>query len=135
MVRPITIITESGELFESTGSVDSLDPYYASDFVRHGRRDRTFEEYKVLLADIRIGVPDMNRTVLDVLEDGDRVAVRWESTGTHLGPLFGALATGRSILARGITISRVEDGKIAEEWGSWDELSVLHDIGIMPIDR
>ena len=45
---------------------------------------------------------------LDMIEEGDRVAVRWQLTATYNGEPF-----EQSILA----IYRFEDGRIAEDWG------------------
>src|SRR5829696_4212472 len=40
--------------------------------------------------------------------------------------------TGRQIEQKGITIHRIEDGKIAEEWESYDTLSMLQQLGLAP---
>ena len=115
--------------------VDCLDEYFAPGFVRHGRKDYSREDFKNLVRELYVGFPDLQRITLDMVQEGDQVAYRWETEGTHLGPFQGALATGRRIRAHGITISRFENGLIVEDWASWNELSLLHDLGILPIDR
>jgi hypothetical protein len=42
--------------------------------------------------------------------------------------------THQRIVATGITFAQVRDGKLAEEWASWNKVSVLHNLGIIPID-
>jgi predicted ester cyclase len=40
--------------------------------------------------------------------------------------------TGRQIEQKGITIHRIEDGKIGEEWEIFDTLSMLQQLGLAP---
>ena len=59
-------------------------------------------------ARFRTLTPPINLEILDMIEEGDRVAVRWQLTATHDGKLF-----EQSTLA----IYRFEDGRIAEDRG------------------
>jgi len=52
--------------------------------------------------------PPINLEILDMIEEGDRVAVRWQLTASYDGRSF-----EQSILA----IYRFENGRIAEDWG------------------
>jgi predicted ester cyclase len=54
---------------------------------------------------------------------GDRVVARWLGTGTHRGELMGIDPTGKPISVEAISVFRVENGKIAEEWTVWDALA------------
>jgi predicted ester cyclase len=48
---------------------------------------------------------------------------------------MGVPPTYRSITFSGMTISRFDpDGRIAEDWASWNRVSVLHSLGIVPLD-
>jgi predicted ester cyclase len=64
--------------------------------------------------------PDLEISVADQLVDGDRVASHWTARGTN---------RGRCVTMRGITISRIEDGKIVEDWGYSDNLGLLRQLG------
>ena len=70
--------------------------------------------------------------VHDVFSTEDRVAVRWTGTGSHKVDLMGVPATGRDIRVEAITILRIEDGRIAENWTNWDTLTLLQQIGAVP---
>lgn len=63
----------------------------------------------------------------------DRVVVRWIGRGTHTGELMGVPATGASIACDALTILRIADGKIAEEWTVWDALGLLQQVGAVPV--
>jgi len=68
----------------------------------------------------------------DVLEDGDKLCVRFHLTGTHTGELMGVQPTGRDILLNGLTIMRFEGNKVVERWQSADMLGLLTQIGAIP---
>jgi serine phosphatase RsbU (regulator of sigma subunit) len=59
-------------------------------------------------------------TLHDIVAQGDRVAYRWSTSGTHLGELAGILPTGLHMTTRGIAILRFAGGKCVEGWASVD---------------
>jgi steroid delta-isomerase-like uncharacterized protein len=63
-------------------------------------------------------------TVEDAFGSGDKVAVRWSAEMTHTGDDFGIPATGRTATIHGITLARVENGKVVEGWNNWDQLGL-----------
>jgi ketosteroid isomerase-like protein len=56
-------------------------------------------------------LPDGTYTVLDGVREGDRVAVRWQVTGTR---------DGGPVRAGGLTLFRLAGGRIAELWTQAD---------------
>jgi predicted ester cyclase len=49
---------------------------------------------------------------------------------------MGVPPTHRPVTFGGITISRFDDdGRIVEDWASWDRVTVLHRLGIVPLDH
>jgi steroid delta-isomerase-like uncharacterized protein len=66
--------------------------------------------------------------------DDGHVTVRWTGIGKHTGPLPGITVepTGNTVEVEGISIFRVEDGKIAEQWCMWDALTFLKQLGALP---
>ena len=67
-----------------------------------------------------------------MIAKGDKVVVRWTLHGTHTGEFWGVPPTHKVITYSGINIWRLRDGKIVEEWGSMDMLSVLQQLGLVP---
>jgi steroid delta-isomerase-like uncharacterized protein len=129
-------LIEAWNLIDGQRRLDAIEEYFAPDFVRHAG-DGTYsrDEFRDLLATLYGAVPDLKWAIVDSVAEGDRVAYRWTSEGTHLGTYLGVPATHRRIAANGITISRFDaDGRIAEDWASWNQASVLHSLGIIPID-
>ncbi len=80
----------------------------------------------------RKGFPDLEVAVDQMVADEDKVAIAYTITGTHEGDFQGIAPTGKKIEARGVQIARFEDGRIAERWGSSDELGILKQLGVNP---
>lgn len=83
----------------------------------------------------RQAFPDLKVAVDHMVTDDDSVAIAYTVTGTHQGDFQGISPTGKKIKARGMQIARFEDGKIAERWGSSDELGILKQLGVDPTAR
>ena len=119
--------------WESVGAPDTLDEVYTSDVVWHmpDQEVRGIEEAKQFADMFKSAFPDMQATVEDVVAEGDEVVTRVTLRGTHQGEVeeFGP-PTGKQVEIEGITIHRIEDGKIAEEWNSYDNLSVMQQLGL-----
>ncbi|WP_428327787.1 ester cyclase [Mucilaginibacter sp.] len=74
--------------------------------------------------------PDMKIEVEHLVADEDNVSFAYRVTGTHKGEFMGIAATGQTINARGMQISKFKDGKMVERWGSSDELGILKELGL-----
>jgi steroid delta-isomerase-like uncharacterized protein len=84
---------------------------------------------KALLGVFRAAFPDYRDTLDDMVADGDRVATRWTFGGTHRGPFQGIAPTNKPVTIRGMSIFRVSDGQIVEDWTEMDVLGLLQQIG------
>ena len=120
------------------GSLDTLDDalqeVYADGIVMHEPDEdvRGIEGMTQFVSMIRSGLPDLRITLEDVIAEGDKVVSRWRAQGTHQGELMGIAPTGNEVAITGITITRIEDGKIVEEWENWDALGMMQQIGAVP---
>ena len=81
---------------------------------------------------IRNGFPDLHFTDEDYVAEGDKVAGRFEATGTHNGEFAGVPATGKPITFSGINIMRIAGGKIVEHWVQYDAMGIMQQIGAIP---
>ena len=52
--------------------------------------------------------------------------------GTHTGDFFGIPPTGRRVELPGVHIMRIANGRIAEHWGSNDDLGMMRQLGVIP---
>jgi predicted ester cyclase len=121
--------------WEAADNQDVLDEVYTSDAVWHlpNQDIQGVEEFKQYLTLYKTALPDLNVTVEDELVEGEKVVNRFTLRGTHQGEVeeFGP-PTGSQMELKGITISRIEGGKIVEEWQAYDNLSVMQQLGLVP---
>jgi len=130
-----TLVDDAWNLLDNERRLDEIGRFLTDDYVRHSSEgDYTRDGFRAVLAALHAGFPDLVSSIEDAVVEGDRIAYRWTSEGTHLGEYMGVPATRKRVNAHGITISRIApDGRIAEDWASWNKVSVLHALGIIPI--
>ncbi len=112
----------------------AFDELCAPDFVHHSPSITVqgLEAYKQAISGEFTAFPDMRFTIEDILAEGDAVAVRLTGHGTHQGNLQGIPPTGKQATIPGMTIYRIADGKLAEQWESLDDLGLLQQLGVIP---
>ena len=112
-----------------------IEECYPPDFVWHGPDQdiRGYEIAKQMSSTFFAAFPDAHITDEDVIAEGEKVVRRYTTRGTHQGEtaMFGP-PTGRQIELKGITIHRIERGKIVEEWESYDTMSMMKQLGLAP---
>ena len=91
------------------------------------------EAYRTFFTALLNAFPDGRLTVNDEVTDGDKVVVRWTFTGTHKTDLMGIAPTGKRVTMTGISITRIDNGKIVEAWEEWDNLGMLQQMGVVPV--
>jgi len=115
--------------------LELIDELLTPDYVLHDPanpmvQDR--ETFKQFLNGHYAAFPDIQWTIEDVVAEGDRVVVRWILTGTHEGPLMGIPPTGKQVQMWGISIYRIAEGKVAEEWAVADVMGFMQQLGVIP---
>ena len=125
------LIMKSVDLF-NTGDLRTVHGVYAPDFIRHE------QEY----ADPRIGVglfkdhvkqlrehfSEFSLTVYDLIIENDTAVLHWivklkpKPTEEDSLPM-------KPHTVRGVTISRIENGQIAEQWVYYDSYSIVKQLG------
>ena len=112
---------------------DIADQIYAKDFVNHGlHRNVGLKEDQYAARGWKQAFPDLVISVDQTIAEGDLVTVLWSGRGTNTGNGNGITATGKTVEARGITIWRIVDGKITEEWSEFDQLGIMQQLGLIP---
>ena len=119
-----TLARKALEQVCARGDMDLAQECYARDFLDHvnaldlhgheGIR-RSTAIYRSLFEDLQI-------RVVDQITEGDRVVSRWVMTGSN---------RGRPADLSGITISRMEAGRIVEDWTALDSLELLRQLGLV----
>jgi predicted ester cyclase len=118
------------------GKILENEHLYSPKFAAHGKsqaagREKDREATKAW----RLAFPDLKITVSHLVGEGEFVTVRFIGEGTNTGPIFGQTATGKFIKVAGITIFRLENGQITDEWTSFDEMGLLGQLGLLPTGK
>jgi flavin reductase (DIM6/NTAB) family NADH-FMN oxidoreductase RutF/predicted ester cyclase len=125
------------ELAWNAGQFEMLERLASPGYRRRSYRGAamTLQELESSVTAVRDGFPDLRTDVEDVLTDGNRVVLRWSSSGTHLGHYLGASPTGKDVVVSGVTIARFEAGALIEEWVTWDARDILTAVGVSTVGR
>jgi steroid delta-isomerase-like uncharacterized protein len=115
------------------GRSETIDELLHKDAVLHGLGQAGLEvrgpdNFKQFHHTMRGAYPDVRITLEDIIDSGDKVVARFHATATHKGDHLGIKATNNPVEFDGISVARIEDGKIAEGWNSWDQLGMLYQI-------
>jgi predicted ester cyclase len=91
-------------------------------------RDRQALKWHV--ANLRAAFPDLRLVIEDMVAEDDKVVARWSLSGTHEGalPALRLRPTGEEITLTGISIFRIEEGRIVEIWQEADYLGLLNEL-------
>ena len=118
--------TIAGRVFEeifNQGKFQVADEIYASDFVNHGlHKNFDLQADQAAVHAEKKAFPDLKMTVDRMVAEHDLVTVVWTFRGTNTAAGYGLPPTGARIELRGITVWRIVDGKIREEWTSFDDM-------------
>jgi predicted ester cyclase len=91
------------------------------------------ESVKQTVRQLHAAFGDLRFDVEDEIAEGDKVVQLATMSGRHVGQLIGREATGREFAVRHIYIWRIAEGKIAEHWGSRDDLGLLSQLGLLQV--
>ncbi len=102
------------------GNLDIMDELYSPDFVRHflpdGSELRGIDSLRERVRKHREAFPDWREKIKHIVAEGDLVVIHFVSTGTNEGSWLSNPPTGRRIQINEVSILRIEEGKIAEQW-------------------
>lgn len=118
------------------GKYDVANETYALDFVNHGLHSSvSLKEDQQALKGWRDAFPDGKMEIILTVAEDDLVTVVWIARGTNTGQGNGLPATGKKIELRGITVWRIVDGKIREEWSAFDRMRMMQQLGLLPENK
>jgi steroid delta-isomerase-like uncharacterized protein len=104
-----------------------LDDILHPEVIDHGAyegQQAGIDGFKAFFTLWRTAFPDFTSRIHDQIAEGDRIATRWSFEGTHLGVYHDLPPTGRYVRFTGISINRIEDGLVVDEWIELDQYSL-----------
>jgi len=118
----------------SSGKLEALNELVSANSVDHDPAPGQVagpKGYIDFFSKLRTAFPDLGISLEYLVADDENVSFAYTITGTHQGDFNGIPATNKRIKARGMQISRFENGKMVERCGSSDELGILKQLGVL----
>jgi steroid delta-isomerase-like uncharacterized protein len=129
-----TIVRRFVDEVITRGDIDSAAQFVWEDVVEQvplPGQGPGLEGLKDILRGMRAGFPDLIFSIQEQVAEGDKVASRFEWTGTHQGTFLGVPATGRFVRVWGIVIDRLEQGRIKDTRIIMDTLGLMIQLGVI----
>jgi steroid delta-isomerase-like uncharacterized protein len=119
----------------SEGKIEVIDELCSPDYIENDPLPGTepnLAGLKEAVTQIRAAFPDMRVSAEDLIEEGDRLAVRSTLRATHEGEFMGIPASGKKVEVSNYDFVRFEDGLAVEHWGVIDSATLMEQIGAVP---
>jgi steroid delta-isomerase-like uncharacterized protein len=119
-----------------TAAMAVIDEAYATNVVVHGLSVEDMnglEGLKKHMDELYTAFPDIHFTIDDMIAEGDKVAMRGTTTGTHKGAFMGIPPTNKRITWWGVEVDRIVGGKVAEIWALVDAMGLMQQLSVIPM--
>jgi steroid delta-isomerase-like uncharacterized protein len=130
------IVKKAFEVVEN-GDYEGMNMYIADDMVRHCQATpdlviESLDAFKDFIKADRKAIPDQKLIIKMLVAEGDLVAFWCTYTGTHTGQMGPFPPSGKSANLDFSGIHRLENGKVVETWVTWDNITILTQLGLFP---
>ncbi len=94
-----------------------------------------FDGYKQILEMMHCAMPDVKWTAEEMIEEGNKIMVRFIMSGTNTGSFMGMPPTGKPVAVAAMNIYEIENGKIVREHGLPDLFNMMIQLGVIPAPK
>ena len=135
--RNKAVARETAERLFNQGDLGAADELIAADAVDHCEPAGTDcrAHFRQVATMLRGAFPDLRMEIVDLVAEGESVAVRMTMTGTHRGPFMGIPPTGRHFAVEQMRIMDFRDGQMTDSWAVIDWLGWRQQLGAMPLPQ
>ena len=135
LVRNKELVRRMDEEIWNKGNLEIMDELYSPNFVWHflptGSETIGLDSLREEVRNHRKAFPDWTEEIKHIIAEGDLVVIHFVSKGTNEGSFMGNPPTGKTVQINEMSIFRIEDGKIAEQWLIPDLLSLNQQLGLI----
>ena len=117
------------------GRAEAIEELFDENGIAHGLSDdpanpiKGPQNFRPFHALFRQAFPNIVVVVEDTIAEGDKVAARCSVHAKHEGEFLGKPATNAPVDFTGITIVRIDNGKIVEAWNNFDFMTMYKQVG------
>ena len=135
-MRNKELVAEVFAIIEA-GDFAKLDSYITDDYVRHCQATpdvevTSLQGFKDYLSGLEGSFPDQKMIIHRLIAEDDLVAFWATWSGVQEGPMGSYPPTGERMELDFGGVHRIADGKIAESWLTWDNMTGLTQVGLFP---
>jgi steroid delta-isomerase-like uncharacterized protein len=138
-MEPKHIVERFVEELWNARRIEVADQIFSEDCVTHQLRSGVLDEavrrgpqaMKEHVSGWLMSFPDLRFCIEQMIADRDRVVSHLVMEGTHQGTWMGISPTGTRVQIRMITIHRIADSKIAEDWVMVESLGFFQQLGVL----
>lgn len=119
------------------GRAEAIDEMFAENGIAHGLSTdpsnpiKGPRDFRPFYEAFRQAFPNMVIVIEDMVAEADKVAARCSVRGKHEGDFMGRAATQAPVELTGITIIRIDKGKIVEAWNNFDFMTMYKQVGLL----
>jgi steroid delta-isomerase-like uncharacterized protein len=119
----------------NNGRAEAIEEMFDVNGIAHGLSDDPAKpiigprDYRPFYEVFRQAFPHLMIVVEDMVAEGDKVAARCSVRGRHEGAFRGQEATQAPVEITGMTIVRIDNGKIVEAWNNFDFMTLYKQVG------
>ena len=131
------VIVEKSFEVVANGDYEGMAGYIAEDYVRHCQATpeliiESLDAFKDFIRMDRLSIPDQKLNVKMLVAEGDLVAFWATYTGTQTGQMGPFSPSGKFAELDFSGVHRLENGKVVETWVTWDNITILSQLGHFP---
>lgn len=128
----IKMYTHTWDEIVNHGKLDLFnDSIFTKDVVMHVHPDIVgIDSARAYYANYLTGFSNIQFIIKDCFGQGDKLVKYWNFSGTHTGNFFGIPATGKKVSLDGVTLVRMQGGRIAEERDFFDNYDFMKQLGL-----
>lgn len=89
-------------------------------------------DFKAYYQNFLTGFSEIEFTIVDIFGQDNKIMKHWNFKGKHTGDFFGIPATGKAVDIDGVTLVKMNKGKITQEQDFMDNLTFMSQLGINP---
>jgi predicted ester cyclase len=120
--------------------LEQLDDILTDDFTRHCEATpdvivNSREDFKEFLRANTLSFPDNVQTFEQVITEGDMAGFWATYEGTQNGDLGPFSASGKKTNFSFAGVARTREGRLAELWVTWDNMTILAQLGHLPAEQ
>ena len=116
--------------------LDRITGFFDEDMVDHSPfpgQPADAAGFRTGFGELTAAFPDLKLDLTQSIREGDRVALHYALSGTHLGDFAGIPATGRTFRSEAMDILELRRERITNHWGVIDVAAMFEQLGQGPV--